>query len=77
MELIRPLLGLLTEVGKIINFENAQSLSERVETLRKVYDHEISKGPLRDDALIYTIRLELRDICELYCASLKGQAAQG
>jgi hypothetical protein len=77
MELIGPLLGLLAEIGKIINFENSHSVQERVEELRKAYDLEISKGPARDDALIYSIRVELRDICELYCATIKGSAAQG
>lgn len=76
MEIIGSLLSLLTEVGKIVNFEKQTSVQERIRELRAIYDNEISKGTLRDDALIYSVRIELRDICELYCALLKGQTTK-
>ena len=77
MEIIGPLLNLLIEVGKIINFENQTSVQERIKKLREDYDVEMAKGSLRDDALIYSIRVELRDICELYCAHIERQTAKG
>lgn len=76
MEIVGSLLNLLTEIGKFVNFEKQNSVQNRILELRAIYDNEISKGTLRDDALIYSIRIELRDICELYCAVLKGQTSK-
>lgn len=73
MEILGSLFGLLTEVGKLLNFERKTAVQERIQELRSLYDAELSKGNRRDDALIYTIRLELRDICELYRANLAQQ----
>lgn len=75
MELIGPLLSLLTEVGKLINSDKSAEVMERITELRKLYDMEISKGSGRDDALIYSIRIELCDLCNLYCAYLKGKTS--
>lgn len=77
MELIGPLLALLSEVGKMVNFHNSNAVLERIEELKRIYEQELAKGPGRDDALVYSLRLELRNICNLYCAAIKGQAAKG
>ena len=74
MEILGSLLGLLHEVGKLINFERQKQTQDRIKELRELYDLEVSKGSSRDDALIHSIRIELRDICELYRAELKGQS---
>ncbi len=76
MELISPLLSLLTEIGKIVNFENSVKIQQRIEELTIAYEKEVAKGPNRDDALVYSIRLELRNICILYSANLKGQTSK-
>ena len=75
MELIGPLLDLLIQVGKFVNFHNSNAVLDRVLELRQLYDEEMAKGQDRDDALVYSIRAELRHICNLYCTTLKGQAA--
>ena len=77
MEILGSILNLLTELGKIVNFENQTVIQDRIKELRGLYDTEIAKGPDRDDALIYSLRVELRDICELYCATIKGSAPEG
>jgi hypothetical protein len=76
MEIFTPILNLLIEIGKIVSFENQTAIIERVRRLREDYDREMSKGSSRDDALIYSLRLELCDICELYCAQIKGQTSK-
>jgi len=77
MELIGPLLSLLSEVGKLVNFHNSNSVLERIEELKVLYAEEMAKGPGRDDALVYSIRFELCNICSLYSATIKGQTSQG
>ncbi len=76
MEMLTPLFGLLLEVGKFINNEKSNELEKRVLRLRNQYAEEMAKGSLRDDALIYSIRRELFDLCDLYSSQLKGQAAK-
>ena len=76
MDILGPLLNLLVEVGKIINFENSNSVADRVFRLREEYAKEMAKGAARDDANIYSIRLELFNICDLYSTQLKGQTAK-
>lgn len=77
MELIGPLLALLSEVGKMVNFHNSNAVLERIEELKRIYEQELAKGPGRDDALVYSVRLELRHICNLYCSAIKGQTTKG
>lgn len=74
MELIGPLLDLLVQVGKMVNFHNSNAVRDRVLDLRVMYDQEMAKGESRDDALVYSIRAELRHICQLYCAKLERPA---
>jgi hypothetical protein len=76
MDFVGPLINLLVEVGKIVNFENSHALADRVLRLRDEYHAEIAKGSGRDDALIYSIRLELFNISDLYSTNLKGQAVK-
>lgn len=77
MELILPVINLLTEVGKLVNFHNSHAVLDRIAELKTLYEQEISKGTLRDDALVFSIRLELCNICNLYCATVKGQTPKG
>lgn len=77
MELIGPLLSLLAEVGKLVNFHNSNSVLERIEELRNLYEQEMAKGQGRDDALVYSIRHELCNICALYSSTIKGQTTSG
>ncbi|NDC57042.1 MAG: hypothetical protein EBZ69_09625 [Alphaproteobacteria bacterium] len=77
MDLIGPLLDLLVQVGKFVNFHNANAVKDRVMNLRVMYDQEMAKGENRDDALVYSIRAELRHICQLYCAHLERPPTSG
>ena len=77
MELIFPVIGLLTEVGKLVNFHNSNAVLDRIAELRALYEQELAKGVDRDDALVFSIRLELCNICNIYCATIKGQTAKG
>jgi hypothetical protein len=77
MELIGSLLDLLIQVGKFVNFHNANAVRDRVMDLRVLYDQEMAKGDNRDDALVYSIRAELRHICQLYCSALERPPTSG
>ena len=74
MDIFSSVIVLLTEVGKFINAERRTKYQDKVFDLKGRYDEEMAKGDLRDDALIYSLRRELRDICELYGAELKGSS---
>jgi hypothetical protein len=77
MELILPVINLLTEVGKLVNFHNSNAVLDRIAELKTLYEEEMAKGTLRDDALVFSIRLELCNICNIYCATVKGQTTKG
>lgn len=71
MTLLTPLFGLLLEVTKFVNHEKANELKKRVLKLKDLYAQEMAKSSYRDDALIYSIRRELFDICDIYRAELE------
>lgn len=73
---LNPIFALLTEVAKYLNTEKSQELQDRVFYLRRQYDEEYQKSSLRDDALIYSIRAELFDLCEVYSAEFARQTAK-
>ena len=77
MDFITPLINLTVEALRLWNLEKATEFQDKVYTLLKRYDHEVSKGHLRDDALVDSIRIELRDICQLYHSELKGSLPAG
>lgn len=76
MDFIAPLINLTIEALRLWNHEKATEFQDKVYNLLKRYDNEVSKGHLRDDALVDCIRIELRDICELYGSQLKGSLPQ-
>ncbi len=71
-----PIFNLLTEVAKHINFEQANRYADRLFELQRNYEQELAKGNQRDDALIFSIRSELFDLCNVYSAAIKGQATK-
>jgi hypothetical protein len=75
MDFITPLISLTVEALKLWNANKATEFQDKVYNLLKRYDHEISKGPFRDDALVDNIRIELRDLCGLYHTQLKGPSS--
>lgn len=50
--------------------DQATKIANKIKDFREKWDHEISKGPNRDDALLDSIELELRDIRELYASAI-------
>lgn len=76
MEEIGILLSLLTEVAKIVNFKNATKYKDQMMDLERQYAQELAKGDQRDDANVYSIRFELRNLAKIYSAELKGSPAQ-
>lgn len=76
MEFITPLIQLTVEALKLWNHEKATEFQDKAYNLLKRYDYEMAKGSLRDDALIYSIRTELCDLCNLYSTQLKGQVSK-
>ena len=73
MNLAIPVIELLIEVGKFVNAKNATALHDRVLDLKRRYNEEISKGDMVDDALLYSLNVELQYIVGIYSSTLKGQ----
>lgn len=73
MNLAIPVIELLIEVGKFVNAKNATALHDRVLDLKRRYNEELSKGDMVDDALLYSLHVELQYIVGIYSATLKGQ----
>ena len=73
MNLAIPVIELLIEVGKYLNAKNATALHDRVLDLKRRYNEELAKGDMVDDALLYTLNVELQHIVGVYSATFKGQ----
>lgn len=73
MNLAIPVIELLIEVGKFVNAKNATALHDRVLDLKRRYNEELSKGDMVDDALLYSLNVELQYIIGVYSSTLKGQ----
>lgn len=65
----------LVLLNKIVPDESSK-IANRILSLRQRWDHEISKGADRNDALLDSIELELRDIRELYSAAIASAASK-
>ena len=75
MDFIAPLINLTIEALKMWNAHKATEFQDKVYNLLKRYDYEVAKGSSRDDALVDGIRIELRDLCQLYSSQLKGSVS--
>jgi hypothetical protein len=67
-------LGVIEEGLELLNKlvpDQATKIANKIKSLRERWDHEISKGDKRDDAMLDCIELELRDICQLFSAAIK------
>lgn len=62
-------------LNKIVPDESSR-IAHKILSLRQRWDHEISKGSSRDDALLDSIELELRDIRELYASAIAAAASK-
>lgn len=71
LEVISEALVLLNKVVP----DQATRIANKIKDLRERWDVEHAKGELRDDALLDNIRLELRDIRELFSAAIKSAGA--
>lgn len=76
MNIAIPVLELLVEVGKFINAKNATALQDRVFDLKKRYNEELSKGDMVDDAMLYTLNLELHNLIAIYRTAIEGQGTK-
>lgn len=56
--------------------EEASRIAGKIKSLRNRWDHEISKGSQRDDALLDSIERELFDIRELYATAIESAASK-
>ena len=72
-------LGVIEEGLVLLNKlvpDQATKIANKVLALRQRYDQEYAKKDLRDDALLHSFRVELRDIRELYRAASASALAQ-
>lgn len=76
MNLAIPVIELLIQVGKFINAKNATALHDRVLDLKRRYNEELSKGDMVDDALLYSLNLELHNVVTIYRSHLEGQGTK-
>lgn len=75
--MVELILGIIEQSLVLINKlvpDEASRIRNRVLNLRKEWDAEISKGSDRNDAKLDHLELELRDICQLYSATIKQAA---
>jgi hypothetical protein len=77
MALAEALLSIVNEGLKFLNAKEATRIQEKVMALRENYLDELSKGSMRDDALLDMYERELLDISGLFLASLKGTSPSG
>jgi hypothetical protein len=66
------LLSIISEGLKFLNEFQANRLRERVINLRERFNEEMAKGSLRDDAALDSYERELRELGELFLASIKS-----
>jgi len=75
--MVELILGIIEEslvlVNKLVPSE-ASRIKNKVLSLRKDWDEEISKGDQRSDANLDRIERELRDLVSIYLATLKQAA---
>ena len=60
----------LTLLNKLVP-DQALKIAKEIKSLRDRWDNEISKGNNMDDAMLDSIELELRDLCQVYAAAVK------
>jgi len=71
MILADTLLSIVNEGLKFLNAKEATSIQMRVRALRENYLNELSKGSMRDDALLDMYERELLDIGLLFLTAIK------
>ena len=76
MNLAIPVIELLIQVGKFINAKNETALHDRVLDLKRRYNEELSKGDMVDDAMLFSINMELHNIVTIYSSYLAGQGTK-
>ncbi|NDD53350.1 hypothetical protein EBZ39_05670 [bacterium] len=64
------LLNIVSEGIKYLNESEGREIRERILKLREGMRNELSKGSVRDDALVDSIESELLDISKLYLARI-------
>ena len=74
MALAEALLAVVNEGLKFLNAKEATKIQYQVKALRENYLNELSKGSMRDDALLDMYERELLDISELFLAAIKQAA---
>lgn len=72
--IVSTIIELITVSLKFIDRERADRIKIKILNLKEAYRDEISKEyDSIDHAAIDSIRAELRDIVQLYCAAAQGQ----
>lgn len=77
--MVESVLGTIEQALILLNKlvpDQATKIANKIKSFREKWDDEISKGSRRDDALLDSIELELRDIRELYASALTSAASQ-
>lgn len=70
------ILSIVSEGLKFLNESRAQELQERIIKLREAFNEQLSKGTMRDDALVDMYERELLDLGHLFLASLKSASSK-
>lgn len=65
----------LVLLNKLVPDESMR-IANKIKSLRQRWDHEISKGHKRDDALLDSIERELLDIRELYATAIESASSK-
>lgn len=77
--MVELILGIIEESLVLVNKlvpEESQRIRNRILNLRKEWDEEVSKGPNRSDSKLDHLELELRDICQLFSATIKSATSK-
>lgn len=71
------LLNIVSEGLKFLNEHEAHAIQDRILKLKEGMRNELSKGTMRDDALLDSYESELRDIGAVYLAGITQASSKG
>ena len=71
MMMAELMLSIVSEGLKLLNEHEARAIQTRVLKLREAWREELSKGSMRDDAILDMYDRELLDLSQLFLTSLK------